>query len=117
MAPAAGHVGVQVGSNFGGGPFLAGVEVETSHSFGVPFLINASLNGRVGFTFGNILVYGEGGIGSIGSLPMWLAGGGAELALGTNLGVFAEAKALFAFGSGAYAGTQINAGLNVHFGH
>jgi hypothetical protein len=48
---------------------------------------------------------------------MWLAGGGAELALGTNLGVFAEAKALFAFGSGAYAGTQINAGLNVHFGH
>jgi hypothetical protein len=113
--PIAGNAGVQVGYNFGGGPFVGGIEVETTHSFGPPVLINAALNGRGGFAFGNVLIYGEAGLASLVALPVWTAGGGLELALGTQLGVFGEAKAVFPLGGGP-AGFQVNGGMNIHFG-
>lgn len=113
--PAVGHVGVQVGYNLGGGPFVGGLEVETTHSFGPVPLINAALNGRAGVAFGNFLIYGEVGIASITAVPVWTAGGGLELALGSRLGIFGEAKAVFPF-AGPPNGFQINAGMNIHFG-
>ena len=111
-----GHAGVQVGYNLGGGPFVGGLEVETSHTFGAPVQINAALNGRAGFAFGSFLVYGEVGIASVVAQPIWTAGGGVEIALGGQLGLFGEAKAAFPLGGGP-VGFQVNGGMNVHFGH
>ncbi len=111
-----GHAGVQVGYNLGGAGFIGGVEVETSHSFGSPFQINAALNARAGAALGSFLIYGEGGIGSHVGTALWNIGGGVEIALGTRLGLFGEAKALFAVGGGPPPGFQVNAGMNVHFG-
>jgi hypothetical protein len=108
--------GVQVGYNLGSGPFVAGPEVETSWFFGSGPFINAALNGRAGFVLGSILLYGEVGIASLNRTPIWTIGGGAELALGNQMGVFAEAKALSVLGGGGFDGFQINGGVNIHFG-
>ena len=109
--------GVQVGYNFGGTGFVAGPEVETSWLFNNGAVINAALNGRAGAVLGNILIYGEAGIGTIQWNPIWTIGGGAELAMGDQIGLFAEGKAMFLLaGGGGVDGFQVNGGLNIHFG-
>ncbi len=115
---ALGIAGVQVGYNFvGGGPLVFGAEVEVNHPFAPVAIVTAALNGRVGFTFGSILAYAEAGIGSfIGVAPFWSIGGGAELALGDRLSLFAEVKRLTGFGGAGGSLTQIAGGVNVQFG-
>ena len=111
-----GDAGVQVGYNMVFGNFLAGVEVETTHSFILAALINASLNARLGGILGdNFLVYGEAGIGEYLFAPIWTAGAGLEVGIGGNLSLFGEARAVLAIGGG-YIGTQIRGGVNIHFG-
>jgi hypothetical protein len=115
---AVGQFGVQAGYNFGFGNFLAGLEVETTHSFGVPTIVDASLNAHIGAVLANsILLYAEGGIGTNLVVPLWNVGGGVEYLFGqSGVGAFAEATAQFIVGGGGYFGTNIQGGINYHFG-
>ncbi len=110
--------GVQAGYNFGFGNFLAGLEVETAHAAGVGSIVDASLNARVGAVLANsVLVYAEGGIGTDLAVPVWNVGGGVEYLVGqSGVGVFGEANAQFIIGGGGYFGTNIQGGINYHFG-
>lgn len=110
------ETGVQVGYNFaGGGPLLWGFEVVTDH-FNLPLAqVSAEFNGRAGFTFGNVLVYGEAGVGTILLTPYWNFGGGVEFALGNRLSLFGEFKRLIDMTGGA-SQNQILGGVNIHFG-
>jgi len=114
-----GETGHQAGYNYGFGNFLVGLEVEPTHSFGMGPFANASLTARAGTVLANsFLVYGEAGIGSYITLPVWSVGGGVEYLLGNSgAGVFAEAAAQFAVGGGGYVGTEIQGGINYHFGN
>lgn len=113
-----GEAGVQFGYNFGfGGGAIAGVEIETTHPFAGGALINASLNGRLGFAVGGrTLVYAEAGIGEWLYVPVYTLGGGVEFAVGGAASVFGEAKAEGIFGAGI-TGAQIRGGVNMFVGH
>ncbi len=113
-----GQFGVQAGYNFGFGNFLAGLEIETAHAIPAGTIVDATLNARVGAVLANsILVYAEGGIGTNIVSPVWNIGGGVEYLVGqSGIGVFAEANAQFVVGGGGYFGTNIQGGLNYHFG-
>ncbi len=104
--------GAQAGYNFVNGNFLTGVEVQAGVAIGGP-AFEGWTNGRVGAVLGsNFLLYGEAGIGMIGlgDQFLWAAGGGAEVALGRSVSLFAEAKVLGDFGDCcAYVG---QGGLN-----
>lgn len=115
---AIGQFGTQAGYNFGFGNFLVGVEVETTHAVGTATVVDGTLNARVGAVLANsILVYVEGGIGTNIAVPVWNVGGGVEYLVGqSGVGVFAEANAQFIVGGGGYAGTNIQGGINYHFG-
>jgi len=118
LGPNVAEAGVQFGYNHMlGNRFMAGAEVETYYSFGTGAFVSASLNGRVGATFGNFLAYGQAGIGTWISTPLWNAGGGVEFALGgRDISLFGEATAQFLLGGGGYFGTRIDGGVNFGVG-
>jgi opacity protein-like surface antigen len=113
------QVGAQVGFNFTSGAFLGGVELQAEWrgppAFASHFGVGA--NARAGFIIGtNFLVYGEGGIhwqSLFAPGTYWTAGGGAEMALGTAISIFAEAAAVGTF-TGFCCALQVQAGLNWH---
>lgn len=111
-----GEAGVQVGYNFDMGGFVAGLEVETTHPLVGGALINASLNGRLGYAFGDrLLAYAEAGIGEWLFVPVYTLGGGLEVAVGSDMSVFAEVKGEGIIGGG-FTGVQVRGGINYHFG-
>ena len=119
VGPAFAEAGVQFGFNHTlGNRFVAGTEIETYYSPGTGAFVSASLNGRLGATFGNFLAYGEAGIGTWIGVPLWSAGGGIEFALGNRgISLFTEATAQFLFGGGGYFGTRVDAGMNFAVGN
>lgn len=111
--------GVQAGYNFMlGTNFLAGIEVQGGGIFAFPGLgAEGNLNARLGATFGNILVYGEAGVGVIWPVAYtWNAGGGVEYAINRNMSLFGEAKAVGGFGGGLL-GVSAVGGVNWHIGN
>jgi outer membrane immunogenic protein len=117
LGPNYGEFGVQFGFNHEmGSRFIVGAEVETYHPAIPVAYVSASLNGRAGVTFGNILAYGEAGIGTFIGVPVLSAGGGVEFALANRgMSVFTEAKALYLLGGGYYL-TRVDAGINFAVG-
>lgn len=115
IGPGVVQIGAQAGYNFVSGGFLAGIELQAGAliSGGVAFEGNA--NARLGAILGgNFLLYAEAGLGVI--LPggvTWTAGGGGEVAVGSNVSLFAEVKALGVFGGGCCIVT-VQGGVNWH---
>jgi len=70
--------GVQVGYNVGLGNFVIGAEVETYYPITGSSIVGANLNARLGATLGNLLAYGEAGVGTYIGAPIWTAGGGCH---------------------------------------
>jgi len=107
--------GVQAGYNFVPGRVLVGVEAQAGIFYNGVIEYEADLNGRLGFILGErFLVYGEGGITYLTTDPLlWNAGGGIAVGLGRSASIFAEAKAIGAFGGGA-AAYFFEAGVNFH---
>jgi opacity protein-like surface antigen len=119
VGPGFPEFGVQFGYNHTlGNRFVAGTEIETYYSPGLGAFVSASLNGRLGATFGNFLAYGEAGIGTWIGTPLWSAGGGIEFAIGGGpVSAFAEATAQFLLGGGGYFGTRVDGGVNIAVGN
>jgi len=106
--------GIQGGFNFVRGPILVGAEAQVGVTYNGGFGFEGNLNARVGAVLGDrILAYGEAGVGIILGTPIYTAGGGVELGLGRSLSVFAEAKAVGAFGS-PFSTFQVQGGINWH---
>ena len=77
-----------------------------------------NLNGRLGAILGgNILAYGEAGVGVItpGAFT-YTAGGGVEVAVGPAMSLFGETKLLGTFGGGC-CGFTVQGGVNWHPGY
>lgn len=116
-------VGVQADFNFVRGAFLVGAEVYGEYRFwdnGNHWAAGA--NARLGAVLGErLVVYGEAGVGwvnALGGFPVWNAGGGLEIALGRNMSLFTEVKAIAPFNAGPGAlGIQVQGGLNFHLGN
>lgn len=112
------NLDVHAGYNLVAGRFLAGVELGIGRYLldGEGLEFNAMA--RAGVVLGRVLVYGKAGIVGYGAAPFdyYLAfGGGAELAIGDRLSVFAGVTAeRITTGGPFYPG--IEAGLNFHFG-
>ena len=110
-----GDAGLQAGFNFVNGGFVAGVEARAGVGFAGPVFFT-TVGGRAGFLVGErALLYGAAAVGYLPVIPafFYTAGGGTEVAVGTNLSLFAEARALSAFGGGCCLLT-IQAGFNWH---
>lgn len=109
--------GGQVGYNFVNGRMLYGVELRAgATNLGNDALFETSLSGRAGFLAGErVLLYGVAGVGWVPALDtgFWSAGGGAEIGVGQNVSLFAEARYLGFFGGGEH-GAQLNFGVNWH---
>lgn len=117
IGPNLAEFGVQVGFNHVMGRFVAGAEVETYYPFTGGAILAASLNARLGATFGNFLAYAQGGIGTWVGVPVWNIGGGVEFAMGNRgISLFTEATGQFLIGGG-YFGTRIDAGINYAAGN
>jgi outer membrane immunogenic protein len=94
----AGLGGVQVGANYQIGAVVLGVEGDYSKSAADKTDYIASARGRLGFAFGNSLIYGTGGAAFLqwedaGRFDMsegWVAGGGFEHKLTPNLSLGLE---------------------------
>jgi hypothetical protein len=113
----AGQAGAQVGFNMQRGSFVAGLELEAGAIFaGGAFSYEVEADARLGFVLGErFLLYGLAGVGFFGTAgAYWAAGGGAEIAIRDALSVFAEGKAIGAFGGGGIAGYIVQGGLNWH---
>lgn len=111
------QTGVQAGYNFDLGGLVAGIEGQIGPTFTLPGIIGeVNVNARAGFGLGQALIYGEAGVGYLisPSVFTWNAGGGVEFLINTDMSVFAEAKALGAFGGGVF-GVSVQGGLNWHF--
>lgn len=118
-----GTAGALLGYNFTFGTnFLAGVDVRVGAFFpGVaPIDFYGLANARVGWVAGdNVLLYGIAGVGyvPVAAYLFWSAGGGIEVAVGSNMSIFGEVKAENCFGCGFPPGLMLRAGLNWHFGN
>ncbi len=116
VGPGYGQAGAQAGYNFVSGGFLAGLEVQAGALIQSGIAFEGNLNARAGVILGSkLLLYGEGGLGWIpaSSNFTYTFGGGAELAVGTALSVFAEGKAFGVLG-GTCCGVVVQAGINWH---
>jgi len=113
--PAYYQAGIQAGVNMVRGNFLFGAEAQLGAIFAGGFTYDVALNGRLGFILGErFLLYGIAGVGfnpAVG--PLWTAGGGVEVALGTAWSLFAEGGVAGTFGGGLFAYT-FQAGVNWH---
>ncbi|MGF1619389.1 MAG: outer membrane protein [Rhodomicrobiaceae bacterium] len=116
--------GIQIGYNWQKhGPWVFGVEAD--YSFIDAELVDymASIRGRVGYAFDNLLVYGTGGIAFteqdfLGDLVGWTAGLGMDYKLTQNISVGAETLYYnFEEDSGFDDAEvwQVRARLNYHF--
>ena len=108
--------GVQAGYNMVSGGFVGGIEARVGAGFAGGAFAFGTLSARAGFLAGpNVLLYGAAGIGiaSIGAVTFYTVGGGVEFAVGSNMSLFVEGRALGLFGGGC-CGASIQAGLNWH---
>jgi outer membrane immunogenic protein len=107
--------GAQAGYNFVSGGFLGGVEVQAGGVFVGGLAFEGNLKARAGAVLGSsLLLYGEAGVGWLSTgVFTYTFGGGAEVALGTAVSLFAEAKGLGVFGGGCCLVT-VQGGLNWH---
>jgi outer membrane immunogenic protein len=90
--------GVHAGYNWQkDGPLVLGIEGDVSFGDDIEYL--ASIRGRLGFAFDNLLIYGTGGVAFLGlddefgdddSLTGWVAGLGADYKLSSNVSVGLE---------------------------
>jgi outer membrane immunogenic protein len=109
-------VGGVVGSNFAvtdgiviGGEFQGDIYFNSGVT-----AFDALALGRVGgFIADNVMIYGDAGAGLIGSGPIYALGIGAEMGLGSNLGVRGDLQGLGTFGSGPSA-ARATVGLMWH---
>ena len=123
--PSAIQGGLQTGYNFVRGSFLVGIEAQYSLTYvgvGAPgdliwgLASEDDFNLRMGAILGSrVLLYTEAGVGFRVGSYRWTAGGGVEVAVGSNFSIFAEVKAVGLFGSG-FVGPMIQSGVNWYRG-
>lgn len=109
--------GATLGLNIVTGRFLWGAEgqIGTTLPFRGLWLVGG--NARAGLLLGaRGLLYAEGGAGTTLPISGWAAtvGGGLEIALGQNVSLFTEGKAILSLPGFGYQGTMLQAGLNLH---
>lgn len=113
------QAGGQAGYNFVNGGMLIGAELQAGAYIAGGVAFEGWANARFGALIGpNALLYAEGGLGMLGfgGQFLWAAGGGAEIALGQSISLFAEAKILGVFGGGC-CGIVAQGGINWHPGN
>ena len=110
-------VAAQGGINFVNGNMVYGVEARAGTAVFPGFAFAATVSGRAGILINpDLLLYGAAGLGFVPAGPelFFSVGGGAEKAIGSNLSLFIEARALGVFDSFACCGLSIQGGINWH---
>lgn len=114
-----GETGVQAGYDFQVGNAVFGAKARLFVGFDSSGIFGTygEIGGRAGFAFGRVLAYESVGVLARfgGSGPFFTVRGGAELALGSNLSIFAEAGVVKSAVSPRL--WSIGGGINWHFGH
>ena len=101
------------------GAFVVGAEASANFLFSIGTALLVEANARAGYAVADrVLLYGEAGVGYNLTFPgtYFTFGGGAEIALGDALSVFAEFKPTAYFGGGNPLFRRASLGINFHFG-
>jgi opacity protein-like surface antigen len=113
------EIGAHVGFNVVRGRAVFGIEAGGGAMLQA-WIPAAFVKGRAGFLLSDrVLLYGMALLEAYfpGPTLVWMAGGGAELALGDRFSLFAEAGAIGPLNPFGCCGLGVRAGINIHPGN